>query len=186
MRSLEQAPAAAEPLMWSLRRARVFIMAGQHKLGVEVLQQLLTQHETLAKEQIDRILQVLFDLQAVERHDAAYGLFETLLRRNEDTQSQREILYWMADSRKAAGRFEDAAWLYIRSANLPGPQTLDPWAQSALYQAADALASAGLTPDARRIYRDLLEHTDDPGRRAVLRRNLQQLWLKKQRAAQEE
>jgi len=54
---------------------------------------------------------------------------------------------------------------------------MDPWAQTARYNAAEALQKAGLVDDARRIYEALLKVTREPARRSVLRHNIQQLWL---------
>ena len=58
------------------------------------------------------------------------------------------------------------------------PKAGDPWGQTARYQAADALAQAGMVRDARVLFQQLLKTTTDPGRRAMLNRQLQKLWLK--------
>jgi hypothetical protein len=60
---------------------------------------------------------------------------------------------------------------------VPQPISQDPWGQTARYQAAKALAQAGLIEDANTLYNGLLKSTDDPARRAVLQREIQQLWL---------
>ena len=54
---------------------------------------------------------------------------------------------------------------------------MDPWAQTARYNAAESLQAAGLVDDARRIYQDLLRVTEDAARRSVLSHKIQQLWL---------
>jgi hypothetical protein len=56
---------------------------------------------------------------------------------------------------------------------------MDPWAQTARYRAAKALAEAGLLEDARRIYNGLLRATDDASRKAVLENEIQRLHLVK-------
>jgi hypothetical protein len=56
---------------------------------------------------------------------------------------------------------------------------MGPWAQTAHYQAAEALAKAGMVDDARQLFDALLRVTTDPGRRAVINHSLQQLWLHK-------
>ena len=86
-------------------------------------------------------------------------------------------MFWMADSLAAQGRHVEAARLYLKSAMLPDPHAMDPWAQTARYQAAEALAEAGLRDDARFVYEALLAVTAEPDRQAVLRRSIQQLWL---------
>ena len=83
----------------------------------------------------------------------------------------------MAESRKAQGRFAEAARLYLQSAMHPDPKNMDPWAQTAHYQAAEALAKGGFVRDARNLFERLLRVTDDASRRAVLKRELQKLWL---------
>ena len=67
--------------------------------------------------------------------------------------------------------------LYLQSAMLPAPNSMDPWAQTARFNAAESLQLAGLTDDARRIYQELLSITDDSARRSVLSHKIQQLWL---------
>jgi TolA-binding protein len=94
---------------------------------------------------------------------------------------RRELLYWMGDSRQAQQQYAEAASLYLRSATLIDTASMDPWAQTARYQAAQNLAKAKMAGDAEYIYRQLLKITESPERRAVLRHELEQLRL--QRAA---
>ena len=177
MASLPRPPEGSDETEWSLRRARVLILGGQDAAGIEVLEGLLDGDQPLAVERIDRLLQVLFDLQSVGRHAEAAGLFGRILGRGADDRQRREIYYWLADSTKALGNHAEAARLYLKSAGLFDPYALDQWAQSARYAAAEALAEAGLADDARVLYKRLLAATNDPAREAVLRRKLQELWL---------
>ena len=177
IRGLEQAPADADAMAWGLRRARVLILGGQQSEGIAVLRELLETHQSLSPELIDRTNQVLFDLQTLGEHQVAYELFEAVLQRVTDPRVNREIMFWMADSLAAQGRHVEAARLYLKSAMVPDPHAMDPWAQSARYQAAEALAEAGLRDDARFVYEALLAVTAEPDRQAVLRRSIQQLWL---------
>ena len=71
-----------------------------------------------------------------------------------------------------------AAILYLQWAIWPGAAMMDPWAQTARFNAAESLQQSGLVEDARRIYEALLEITQAPVRRALLNRKIQQLWLK--------
>lgn len=174
-------PEGIDPLLWHLRRARVFVLAGEHDKGVKVLYRLLSSQQQFNKQQTDRFMQVLFDLQTVERHKEAFDVFSRLFDHTTDLQLRREILYWMADSRKALKDYESASQLYIRSAINPLAEgAIDLWGQSAYYQAADALAKAGYVADARNLYLRLLKISKDPGRRAVLNRQMQQLLLQQQ------
>lgn len=178
LQGLQQAPKGVAPLLWEMRRARVFIMAGDVERGSEVLAAVLKGEAVFDKAATDRFMQVVFDLQTLNEHEQALRLFEKLQLQTGDPQLQREILYWMADSRKAQQQYAEAAVLYLRSADVPGQILPDLWAQSALYQAAEALTEAGLIRDARRIYSQLLNVSKDEARRAVLQRRLQQLWLR--------
>ena len=77
-------------------------------------------------------LQVVFDLQAVGKHAEAYVLLESLYSLVDQPQQQREILFWMADSKAALGEHEAAAELYLRSANHPPGEGKDIWGQSVI------------------------------------------------------
>jgi len=177
MAGLSQAPKGIDKLQWELRRARVFVMASKPDEAVQVLDNIITNSKLDNGKALDRLMQVLFDLQTIEAHDQVYRLFEKMLGKIELPQFRRELYYWMADSRKAQSRHADAAVLYLKSAESNIGKQPDLWAQSALYQAAESLANAALTEDARRIYEKLLRLTKDPSRRAQLQRRIQQLWL---------
>ncbi|HDP89776.1 MAG TPA: hypothetical protein ENN42_07465 [Thioalkalivibrio sp.] len=171
-------PADADPYLWQLRRARIHILGGHEEQGIDTLYTVLAQHTHLDKDQADRFMQVLFDLQTAQRHGAVITLFTGLAPRISDRQQQREVLFWQADSYKAQGDFERAAWLYLRSAVLHDPHAFDPWAQTSRFYAAEALAEAGHVADARRLYQQLLQATGEPERQVVLRQKLQALRLR--------
>ena len=177
MATIQVPPDGTDKYFWELRRARILIMGGNTEAGAESLNTILAANPKLSQEQLDRLLQVVFDLQTVKAHDAAYDLFLKVMQRTKDPKLQRELYYWMAESRKASEAYAEAARLYLKSAMLLDPKAGDPWGQTARYQAADALAHAGMVRDARVLFQQLLKTTTDPGRRAVLNRQLQKLWL---------
>lgn len=173
MADLTDPPAQADSVEWNLRRARVLVLAGRADDGSAVLESLL---DAAPEVDVDKVMQVLFDLQASDAHARALPLFERIYARDTlDLQRRREVLFWMADSRRALGDDEEAARLYLLSAGLADPYALDQWAQTARFQAAEALTDAGLEADAATLFRTLLNATDDPGRRAVLQQRLDQL-----------
>jgi len=178
MAGLDEPPPGTDRVMWRLRQARVLLLGGDYAQAETILQEMIAGSALLARPEQDRLIQVLFDLQTVGEHETAYRLLEALQAQLADVQLKRELWYWMADSRLAQGRPHEAAALYLRSAMVPQSQSLDPWGQTARYQAAQVLAKTGLVEDARTLYEALLGLTDDPGRRAVLRRDLQQLLVR--------
>ncbi len=183
MQGLTRPPAGEDPDGWALRRARVLIYAGNYPDAEQHLNGILADKPAITVAFAERYIQVLFDLQAAERHAQAIALLESVFRlvNNErlveNVRLQREILYWIADSRGALGEHQQAAELYLRSAAYRHPTGGDMWGQTARYHAAEQLGKAGLTQDARLVYRALLKHTGDAKQRAVLERNIQQLWL---------
>jgi tetratricopeptide (TPR) repeat protein len=175
---LENPPKDVDGITWRLRRARLAIYAGDFDAGVGLLQSVVDDTGPLDDARADEILQVVFDLQAVDRHAQAVGLFSAVHDLAQTTRMQRETLFWMGESRSALGQHERAAQHYLGSALYGGADGWDLWGQSARYHAAEALGEAGLTADARRLYEALLQTTQDPNRRVVIERNIQQLWLK--------
>jgi tetratricopeptide (TPR) repeat protein len=176
MATIKEPPEGSDKFMWWLRRARILVLGNQTEVGAQALHDLLNRYKELKQEQIDKFLQVVFDLQTAGKQELAYGLFERILGYSKDEQVQREIYYWMADSRKSQKRYVEAAQLYLKSAMHPNPENMDPWAQTAHYQAAESLARAGLYEDATTLFKHLLSVTEDPTRRATLQRELQRLW----------
>ena len=177
MATISVSPEGIDSYQWQLRRARIFILGGKAEKGSETLRDLLENNNKLSAEQVNQFLQVVFDLQTVKEHEFAYKLFNLTLPKIEDASLQREIFYWMADSRKAQEKYAAAARLYLRSAMHAGNNGLDPWGQTARYQVAEMLAKADFLQDAHVIYQDLMDVTKEPARRAVLKHELQKLWL---------
>ncbi|MGB0713314.1 MAG: hypothetical protein ACPGUC_07115 [Gammaproteobacteria bacterium] len=180
---LREAPEGQNPFEWALRRSRILILGGDAVSGADglegVIDSVLASPEPRDEADIDRLLQVVFDLQAVEAHQLAFDLLRKLHRAELGQRHRREILFWMADSAKALGNREAAAALYLRSAMWPDAYAMDQWAQTARYHAADLMADLGWLDDARSLYQGLLAVTKDPGRRAVLRQRLQRLLLQR-------
>jgi hypothetical protein len=177
MTTIKTAPDGVDDYQWKLRRARIFILGGKAEKGSQALKELLENNKKFTRKQIDHFLQVVFDLQTVKEHEFAYQLFRAIFPKIDDAVLQREIYYWMADSRKAQEDYAAAAQLYLRSAMHAGNNGLDPWGQTARYQVAEMLVKADLLQDAHALYQQLLDVTKEPARRAVLKHELQKLWL---------
>jgi tetratricopeptide (TPR) repeat protein len=177
MSGLNSVPPGSSALDWQLRQSRVLILGGRYDEGNQVLESLIGDYVEADAQATDRILQVLFDLQTVGLHQQAIAHFNQLLRLQLEPAQSREIFFWIGDSYRGLEQYEQAALLYLQSAMLPGADTMDPWAQTARYNAAESLQAAGLVDDARRIYQGLLRVTEDAARRSVLSHKIQQLWL---------
>lgn len=188
MKTIATAPDGVDAFQWQLRRARIFVLGGNEEEGSQTLKQILNVHKKLEQKQIEQFLQVVFDLQTVKEHEHAYQVFQAVLPIVEDKVMQREIFYWMADSKKAMQDYAAAARLYLRSAMHADNNGLDPWGQTARYQVAEMLTKAELLQDAHSLYQQLLDTTKEPARRAVLKHELQKLWLLREpdKSAEEE
>lgn len=177
MQGISKPPEGVDSFDWELRRARIHILGGYEDLGIDVLYGILARYREMDGKQVDRFLQVLFDLQTLKRDKEAIALFNGLQPRLSTPKQQRELLFWMADSYKSLGQKEQAGYLYLRSAILLDGVGLDPWGQTARFFAAECLADAGLINDARQLYRGLLRVAQDANRKMVLRQRLQHLQL---------
>ena len=177
MKGLRQPPTGEDVDLWMLRRARTMIYAGETQPAIDLLKKMLAGHQKLDAKLAKKTVQVLFDLQAVREHDQAYQLMDRVYFLVDKVGVRRELLYWMAESKSAMGEHAKAAELYLRSATTGQPKGGDLWGQSARFQAAESLGKAGMVSDARGILGQLLRITQDPKRRALLERKLDQLWL---------
>ena len=178
LQQLPEPPDNTARFPWQLRRVKVFILAGDFTSAETLLRQLLPEIGAYGRQQRDQLIQLLFDLQTVGEHETAYALLHEVYQRVPDLQLRRELLFWMADSRVAQANHVAAARLYLQSATLLDAQSMDPWAQTARYKAAEALAEGGMLEDAAHLYTALLRVTEQPERRAVLRRELEQVRMR--------
>ena len=183
MRLLAEPPEGTARFAWQLRRAKVFILAAQFEAVSLLFDEILPTAARLGSTERDQLVQLLFDLQNVGQHALAYELFEALYQQISVHEFRRELLFWMAESRAALDDDVHAARLYLQSATLGDVHSMDPWAQTARYQAANSLAKAGLLRDAAFIYQQLLRVTESQERRAVLLRELEELRMRQAAAA---
>ncbi|MCW8887787.1 MAG: hypothetical protein OQK25_01860, partial [Gammaproteobacteria bacterium] len=117
------------------------------------------------------------DLQTARQDAAAIRLLTRIDSQLSDPKLHRELLYWIADSNMSLENYRLAAQGYLQSAIVTGIHSMDPWAQTARYQAAKALLKADLKIDAKAIYEQLLKHTKNASRRALLKQELEQIHL---------
>ena len=158
-----------------LRRARIHIIAGNTQEGVSILKDVLASEENISEKELDRVMQVVFDLQKANEHFTAFMLFETLYKATTNKKRKREMLYWMADSKRALGEYDEAARLYLLSAWINDNKAADPWADSAKYQAAQTLSEGGYIKDSYILFNKLLRTSSDPRHRQVLKQEMEKL-----------
>jgi len=175
-KDLPEPPEGKKRLAWDMRRARVLVFGGQYQQAKDVLDKILNS-QSLDGPWLNRLMQVVFDLQKVDQHLIAIELFELIEMKTTEKVLHRELKFWMAESYQALKKYERSAHLYLSSAKMIADKSSDPWAQTALYRAAEAMMQAGIINDARSLYQELLKVTDSKSRRANIEQKLQQLWL---------
>ncbi|HET7570112.1 MAG TPA: hypothetical protein VFK96_05950 [Gammaproteobacteria bacterium] len=167
--TLDEPPPDGDATEWQLERARAFILGGKSDAGVAAIDALLASGTTFS---FDDLQPSLFALQAIGRDRDAILIFHELLKRRPPPAVRQKLLFWLADSYAAQGKQATAAKLYLQSATALDSASMNRWARTARYNAAGALAKAGLTADARRVYQRLLNASSDPARRAALRQKI--------------
>ena len=177
MASLSQPPEGEALFDWQIRKARVLILQGSHAQGEAELRRSLQGVEELSADMVDRYLQVVFDLQTIQRHQQALELFDLLPIESMGDKLRREIYYWKAESNYEMERYDQAAMLYMQSARAGDPSMADLWAQSARFKASDALVKAKLYDDAQHAYSELLAITSSDARKRLIRQKLQHIRL---------
>lgn len=175
---LKQPPQDQPQFDWNLRRARVLILSGSFKQGAKVLSEMLS-HDKIESFQAEKYLQVVFDLQAVEQHQISLDLFSQLQKRVDDVRLNRELMFWKAESYHGLKQYDQAAFLFLKSARSPD-NVYDPWYHTATFRAAESLFEGGLFEDAKQRYLHLLKITQNSARKAVIGQRLQALQLKRQ------
>tara|TARA_Y100001960_G_scaffold330667_1_gene425326 strand:+ start:1992 stop:3938 length:1947 start_codon:yes stop_codon:yes gene_type:complete len=163
---------------WELYIARLEIFSGSSVEGADRLLNILERHDQLQEAQLDQYLQVVFDLQTIERHDLAMTLFKSVEPFTNSLRQKRELLFWMGESQIGQQKFAQAADLFLQSSEI-GNQNSDLWGQSARFRAAEALVDASLFNDAFNIYQTLLEESQDQTRRFQLQQKLQKINLQR-------
>lgn len=176
---LVRPPKGIGPWRWQLTRLRIDVDGGLIAPARRLLDTLLGHCPCPHRGRFERIG---FDLGTLHHWRLAAHVFAVLARTAKTPIQARHALYWEAHDRERGGDDLAAALLYMRSATLLNPFALGPWAVTARYHAARALARAGLLVDARRQYEEILAATKNPAERALLRRALASLRLREKRS----
>ena len=177
MHSVKRSPQGEDEFSWAMRKARVMILEGVYEQGETVLSNALKNIEQITQDQLDQFLQVIFDLQAVRRHQQVLVLLDELKPDWINENLRRELFYWKAESYTALEQYDRAAWSYLKSAQLADQAQADLWAQSSRFKAAGVLVKASLFNDAQALYIRLLGVTASASRKSAIKQELQQIRL---------
>ena len=178
IQQLDAPPKGTALFIWHLRRAKIFLLAGDYQQAKQVLGFAVAEISRVTPRYRDKLVQLIFDLQTAGENSSALDLLLKILLQMDDSNFKRELLYWIAEAYEKENNHVQSAYYYLSSATLFGNESMDPWAQTARFHAATALVSAGLLADAQTILTRLLEVTKDPARRAVIQREIEQIKLK--------
>jgi len=175
---MKQPPEGYKRVDWQLLLSRVAILSGRDKVAIKMLHEMLAKFKTLDNQQAERIMRVILDLQRIGEYESSIELYRVLLPLLSEPQQKRQVWYQQAEAYRMLKDLKMAACLYLQSAVF-GEERInsDPWGQYTRFLAAGVLAEAGLIDDASRIYQQLLQDTEAPGRRAVILYKLQLLPL---------
>lgn len=172
-RDLPTAPDAAFESAWLLKRAEVFLNAGEVDAGTALLET----WEPLGAdiEQQQRMGRLVARLQGLGRHAAAARILDKWLpAAAPDVPRRAALLVALAASRAALGRYQEAAWLYLQGADAGDGE---PWVVNARLQALELLIRIGLHADAGRLAQTLREAALDASARSRLDDLIQQIVL---------
>ena len=185
LQSLVHAPVPGiDPGAWTVRTARIQVLGGNADLGARQLGDWISGLDEIAPASLDRVMQIMFDLQFIGEHQLALDLFQVSARLVRTPGHRRELFYWAAQSWVELGEYAMGAAYYLESARLSGENNAH-WQHSALYQAAKALESAKLYEDAGNVYRRLLGDSPESKMQAKLRYRLAQIERRRDRERSE-
>ena len=171
---MDEPPVGVDHGAWTVRSARILILGGEAVRGARQLGEWLSGIQQITPDSLDRIMQIMFDLQFIGEHGLALELFEIAAPLTQSEGHRRELFFWSAQSFYEVGDFALSAAYYLESARLAGEHNPF-WQKSALYQAAQALESALFYDDAAKVYKRLLGSSPDPKMQAKLRYRLAQI-----------
>ena len=173
-------PAGVDHGAWTVRTARILILGGEAVRGARQLGDWLSGIKQITPDSLDRVMQIMFDLQFIGEHHLALRLFEIAAPLVQTEGHRRELFFWSAQSWYEVGDFALSAAYYLESARLAGERNPF-WQKSALYQAAQALESGSFYDDAAKVYSRLLGSSPDPKMQAKLRYRLAQIEQQRKR-----
>lgn len=179
MASLEEPPSGNSLFEWRMRTARVLILQGDYQQSEKLIRKTFAEKKSITPAELDRFIQVVFDFQTVQQHEAALRLFELVSLEGLDEKLKREMYFWKAESFFSLNKYDYAALHYLKSAQAVTDGYNDLWAQSARFKAAQSLVLAEIYDDATKVYEELAIVTASDSRKSLISQNLQKIRLLK-------
>lgn len=179
MASLEEPPSGNSLFEWRMRKARVLILQGDYQQSEKLIRRTFAGKKSITPAELDRYIQVVFDFQTVQQHEAALRLFELVSLEGLNEKLKRELYFWKAESFFSLKKYDYAALHYLESAQSVADGYDDLWAQSARFKAAQSLVLADIYDDATKVYEELLIVTASDSRKSLINQNLQKIRLLK-------
>lgn len=179
MASLQEPPKGESQFNWRMRKARVLILQGEYQQSENLIRKTFAKKKSITYKELDRYIQVVFDFQTVQQHEAALRLFALVSMKGLNEKLKRELFFWKAESFFSLRNYDRAALNYLESAQAVKDGEHDLWAQSARFKAGQSLVLAGIYDDAKKVYSELLEITVSDSRKALINQNLQKIRLLK-------
>jgi len=177
MASLQEPPEGESLFNWRMRKARVLVLQGEYQQSENLIRQTFAEKKSITHKELDRYIQVVFDFQTVQQHEAALRLFDLISMTGLDEKLKRELFFWKAESFFSLKNYDRAALNYLESAQAVKQAEHDLWAQSARFKAGQSLVLAGIYDDAKKVFTELLVITASDSRKALINQNLQKIRL---------
>ena len=182
MKSLQEPPPGNTLFDWRMRKARVLILQGEYQSSEDLIRKTFSENARITRDELDRYIQVVFDIQTVQQHERAIRLFDIVSLDGLDEKLKREIYFWKAESYFSLEEYDRAALFYLESSRAVVDAEHDLWGQSARFKAGQALMQAEIYDDAKKVFSDLLLVTVSDSRKAIINQNLQKIRLLKSAA----
>ena len=175
MDSIEESDEPDKVLVQLMRKARVAVAVKEYGMAFQLIERMIENlSPDVEQRTIDRVIQVIFDVQNSGTHEFAISLFRKLYLKIPEIQTRREILRWISESLSAQSKNIEASEMLLRSARM-GDKWDDNWGKSARLEAADELTISGLYDDARILYEELRKSSLDPRSKALISNRLKNL-----------
>ena len=119
MESIAEPDDPDKVLVQLMRRARVAVAVKEYEMAFQLIERMIENlSPDVEQRTIDRVIQVIFDVQNSGTHEFAITLFRKLYLKIPEIQTRREILRWISESLSAQNKNVEASEMLLRSARM--------------------------------------------------------------------